>query len=93
MVNIIENKALIEAEVIGIDHVSKPKGYIRLTARLLKSSDMEGYPNLAQADEGSIIHINVRPDQFKDYKLKSGSRFSATVKKSLAQQYYMEEKE
>ena len=92
MVNIIENKARIEATITSIDKNGGPQGYCQLLAKLEKSKVVGSYPNLAKADEGTIITINLRPDQLSEDNLETGKHFKATVRKVFGQQYFMEDK-
>lgn len=91
MVNIVENKAKIEATVTDVDLDAGPKGYCQIKARLQKSEEVESYPNLAKADEGTIITLNLRPAQLTGNNLEKGKHLSAIVRKVFGQQYFMEE--
>lgn len=91
MVNIIENKAKIQASIINVDLYAGPKGYCQLKAKLKKSMEVADYPNLAKADEGTIITLNLRPTQLTANNLQKGKQFSAIVRKVFGQQYFMEE--
>jgi hypothetical protein len=53
--------------------------------------EVENFPNLAKADEGTIITVNLRPEQLTENNLEKGSHLSATVRKAFGQQYFMEE--
>ena len=90
MVSIIENKAKIEGNVEAVNENAGPQGYCQIQVALQKSDDVEGYPNLAKADEGSVITINLRPEQLSDCNIEPGSDFKAQVRKVFGQQYYME---
>jgi len=89
MVSIIENKATIEGTIKAIHENAGPQGYSQVEVALQKSTDVEGYPNLAKADEGSVITINVRPEQLKEEGIEEGSTLCTTVRKVFGQQYYM----
>jgi hypothetical protein len=91
MVNIIENKAKIEAAITDVDVDAGPQGYCQVKAKLQKSEEVEDFPNLAKADEGTIITVNLRPTQLTANNLEKGKQFSATVRKVFGQQYFMEE--
>lgn len=93
MVSIIENKARIVGKVKAIDQDAGPQGYCQIEVQVQKSEDVEGYPNLAKADEGSVITINLRPEQLFNGNIEPGSDFSATVRKVFGQQYYMDSSE
>lgn len=90
MVSVIENKAKIEGQVKAIHPDGGPDGYCQIEVALQKSDDIEGYPNLAKADEGSVITINLRPEQLADCNIEPGSAFEANVRKVFGQQYYMD---
>ncbi len=90
MVNIIENKAKIEGKVNAINKEAGPQGYCQIKVELQKSDDIKDYPNLAKADECSLITINVRPEQISDDNIKIGNHLCATVHKVFGQQYYMD---
>jgi hypothetical protein len=91
MVNIIENKSKIEAVVTDVDPESGPQGYCQIQAKLQQSSEIENFPNLAKADESTIITINLLPAQLTEGNLEKGKHFSATVRKAFGQQYFMED--
>lgn len=91
MVNIIENKAKIEATVLSIDPNGGPAGYCQIDAQLNDSSEVEGFRDLAKADVGSVITINIRPAQLEEYKLEKGSHLCGTVRKVPGQRYFLEE--
>lgn len=92
MVSIIENYANIEGDIVEVtDHPRRP-GYLLMKLALKKSKPVEGFPNLAQADEGSTITICIK----KDAKEAAVTRqrdlkrtFNATVKKAAGQEYFI----
>ncbi|MFT3936242.1 MAG: hypothetical protein QM726_21615 [Chitinophagaceae bacterium] len=87
MVSIIENYAAIEGKVVGLDeHPTRP-GYLLMKLALKKSNAVEGYPNLAQADEGSTISINIKKEEAA--KVEGKKSFSAVVKKAAGQEYFV----
>ena len=90
MVSIIENKAKIEGTVKAINENAGPQGYCQVEVELHKSNEVEGYPNLAKADEGSVITINVRPEQISECNIQVSCDLSAKVRKVFGQQYYMD---
>ena len=87
MVSIIENYADIEGKIVEVsDHPTKP-GYIQMILALKKSTAVEGFPNLAQADEGTTIAINVKKEEAA--KFHGQKSFSAVVKKAAGQEYFI----
>lgn len=87
MVSIIENYADIEGKIVDLsDHPTRP-GYLQMKVALKKSKDVEGFPNLAQADEGTTIAINVKKEDAA--KLHGQKSFSAVVKKAAGQEYFI----
>jgi hypothetical protein len=89
MVNIIENKAKINGKVNAIND-NGPSGYSQIEVELQNSDEVGGYPNLAKADEGSVITINVKPQQISDANIVVGNNLSATVRKVFGQKYFMD---
>jgi hypothetical protein len=90
MVSIIENRASIEGVVLSISENPALKGYLLFELELKRSNEVESFPNLAKADEGNIIRINVRPDQLADKKIKPGDTFSCNVRKAFGQVYFVQ---
>jgi len=90
MVNIIENKAEIQGKINAIHKNTGPPGYCQIEVELQKSNDVEDYPNLAKADESTLIIINVRPEQLSDDNIQIGNSLCAIVHKVFGQQYYMD---
>jgi hypothetical protein len=90
MVTIIENKAKIEGKVKEIAENVSLQGFYEVQVQLQKSEDVKGYPNLAKADEGSLITINIRSEEISEQKIKPGSKFSAKVKKVFGQKYFID---
>ena len=90
MVNIIENKAKIKGKINAIDDTDNPKGYCQLVVKLQKSEDVEGYPNLAKADEGAVVTINIHSEEVSNHHIKIGTSFEATVKKVFGQKYFID---
>lgn len=90
MVNIIENKAKIKGTITAIDKNSSIQDYCELKVRLDQSDDVEGYPNLAKADEGSVIQINLHSEEIAMRKLQEGESIHAIVKKVFGQKYFVD---
>jgi hypothetical protein len=91
MVSIIENYANIKGKIVELtEHPTRP-GYLQMKVALEKSKMVEGFPNLAQADEGTTIAINVKKEAADTEKLKAQKSFSAVVKKAAGQEYFIKE--
>jgi len=89
MVSIIENYADIAGKIVELtDHPTRP-GYLQMKVALKKSKAIEGFPNLAQADEGTTIAINVKKEEADPQKLKAKKAFTAVVKKVAGQEYFI----
>jgi hypothetical protein len=87
MVAVIENRAHIEGVVTNVvDHPGR-EGYLRVGLVLKKALDTDDYPNLARADEGNTIGINVRKEAAA--KIVEGMAFSGTVRKAGGQEYFL----
>ena len=87
MVSIVENYAAIKGKIVDLsDHPTRP-GYLQMKVALKKSKDVEGFPNLAQADEGTTIAINVKKEEANNLEVKK--TFSAVVKKAAGQEYFI----
>jgi hypothetical protein len=70
------------------DHPTRP-GYLQVKVALKKSKPVEGFPNLAQADEGTTIAINVKKEEADTDKFIAKKSFSAVVKKAAGQEYFI----
>jgi len=89
MVSIIENYADIEGKIVEVtDHPTRP-GYLQMKVALKKSKTVEGFPNLAQADEGTTIAINIRKDAAGTKAFHTANIFSGVVKKAAGQEYFI----
>jgi hypothetical protein len=88
MVNIVENWAEIDGTIKSAVNSSNLKGYIQLQVILNKSLDINPYPNLAKADEGSLITIYVSTANAERAQLVPGAVFNATVRKGSGQIYF-----
>ncbi|MEJ7913840.1 MAG: hypothetical protein WKF70_11845 [Chitinophagaceae bacterium] len=90
MVSIVPNRSSIEGVVCSIQPNLDLKGYIVLELALSCSVNVEDYFNLAKADEGSIIRINVKADHL-DSQLKPGDTFSGDIRKAPGHVYFLQE--
>ncbi len=89
MAQIIENWAGVSGKVSVIRDHPTMAGYKQISLRLEKSCALEGFPNLAQADEGSDIWINVRAEALEDSGAREGEPFAAEVRKAFGQVYFL----
>jgi hypothetical protein len=89
MVNIIENWSGIEGTVISMDENDELPNYYVVEVQLQTSSDVVPFPNLARADVGKHIHINIKKNELEKYNIKLGANIICTVRKSLKQAYFM----
>ncbi len=89
MVTIIENYAKVQGIVKSIKENTKIAGFHQIEFELQESKDVRSFPNLAKADEGKTIKINLTNEQLKDHKPKRNHKFSTTVRKAKGLVYYM----
>jgi hypothetical protein len=89
MVSIIENYAAIEGTIIEVNKHPLRPGYIQVKVALKSSKPLEGFPNLAQADEGTTISVNVKKEDEVAKKMYSQKVFNGVVKKAGGQEYFM----
>ena len=89
MVTIIENYARVQGVVKSVKANDKVAGYHQIEFQLQESEDVQSYPNLAKADEGKVIKINLTNEQLKDHKPKRNQVFSTTVRKAKGLVYFM----
>jgi hypothetical protein len=90
VVNIIENRAKVEGTVKSVSENKGPDGYMQVEVDLKRSSDVEGYPNLAKADVGSKITVNVKKDDIAPHSFRPGKQFSSEVRKAFGQVYFLQ---
>ncbi len=89
MVSIIENYADIAGKIVALTEHPTRAGYLQMKVALKKSKPVDGFPNLAQADEGTTIAINVKKEEADTEKLQAKRSFSAVVKKVAGQEYFI----
>jgi len=89
MVSIIENWASIEGVIISLYENPDLQGFYIIELDLQRSEDEGGFPNLAKADEGKIIRINIRQEQLETMNIKPGDPLRATVRKAFGQVYFI----
>ncbi len=89
MVGIIENQSVIEGSVAKITQVPDEQGYYHLQVKLEHSAAVGSLPNLAQADEGTLILIKVSPQQWVSLSAARKGLVSCKVRKAFGQVYFM----
>lgn len=90
MVNIIENKSQIDGKIKSVHRDAGPPGFSQIEVLLNEAKDIADFPNLAKADKGSIITINVRNDQLKTLNIAPGNDLSTVVRKAFGQKYFID---
>jgi len=89
MAPIIENWATVSGTVKSIGDHPEMEGFKQITLSLKESKEVEGFPNLAEADEGEDIVINVRASELDKANAEEGKHFQATVRKAFGQVYFL----
>ena len=89
MAPIVENWAEISGTVKSITDHPKMEGYKQITLSLKSSKDVNDFPNLANADEGTDIVINVRAEEIDKVGIVEGEKFKGTVRKAFGQVYFL----
>ncbi len=89
MVSIIENWARIEGVVVGIANNLRLPGYVLLEVELKNSFEVESFPNLAKADEGQLIQVNVKKIGLEAHGISLNATISCTVRKFFGRLYFM----
>ena len=89
MAPIVENWAEVSGTVTSINDNPKMEGYKQITLSLKSSKDVGEYPNLAKADEGTDILINVRTEAMNEAGAVEGKHFTGTVRKAFGQVYFL----
>lgn len=70
MVNIIENYAYAEGVVRSITQNDKLPGYHQIELELRTSKNIGSFPNLAKADEGKTILVNIKNEDLEKKKYR-----------------------
>jgi len=89
MVNIIENYAYAEGIVRSIKQHDKLPGYHQIELELKTSKNIGTYPNLAKADEGKTILVNIKNENLGKQKIQIDQPFSCDIRKSSPHVYFM----
>ena len=91
MVTIIENWAEIEGTVKSILGNPALSEYTIVNLELAASAEVESFPNLARADEGSTIRINVRTADLEHHGILPGQKLRCVVRKAAGQMYFIKQ--
>jgi hypothetical protein len=89
MAPIVENWAKVSGTVKSITDNPKMEGYKQITLSLKSSKEVGDFPNLAKADEGTDIVINVRAEEMDKADAVEGEHFAGTVRKAFGQIYFL----
>ena len=89
MAPIIENWAEVSGKVKSITDHPGMEGFKQITLSLKSSKDVGEFPNLARADEGTDILINVRSGDIDKAGAVEGEHFTGTVRKAFGQVYFL----
>lgn len=90
MVTIIENKACIKGVIKHVSESADPRDFHQISVALQNSFEMDGYPNLAKADEGREIKIKVQKSFLDEKNLKPGDEVELPVRKAFGQIYFVQ---
>ena len=89
MAPIIENWAIVSGTVKAISDHPEMEGFQQITLHLKQSKAVDDFPNLAEADEGNDIVINVRAADLEELNVEEGKSFKGTVRKAFGQVYFL----
>jgi hypothetical protein len=89
MVNIVENWAQIHGVVESIVENPKLSKYSLVNLDLKGSAPVGSFPNLARADEGKTIKMNVMTSELGTHGIRRGATISCIVRKAYGQVYFM----
>ena len=89
MVNIIENYAHAEGIVRSIKQHDKLPGYHQIELELRTSKNIGSFPNLAKADEGKTVLVNIKDEDLKQHNIEIGQPFSREIRKFSPNVYFM----
>ena len=89
MAPIVENWAKVSGTVKSLTDHPTMEGYKQITLALKESKEVGEFPNLAKADEGTDILINVRAEDMDKADAAEGEHFTGTVRKAFGQVYFL----
>lgn len=85
---IIENYAKVRGVVKSVKVNPKLTGYHQIQLDLIDSKDIESFPNLAKADEGKVIKINIPSVEMVKKPLEKDQKITMIVRKDRGQVYF-----
>jgi len=74
MVQMVENRAVLEGTVTGVDTHSAFKGHGTVTMRVDRSRDIHGFPNFLQDRVGEEVQVAVPREVFDTLKRQRGEK-------------------
>jgi hypothetical protein len=83
---IIENYAKVRGVVKSVKVNPKLSGYHQIHLDLI---DIESFPNLAKADEGKVIKVNIPSTDIEKKPLKKDQKLALVVRKERGQVYFI----
>jgi hypothetical protein len=91
MAPIMENWAIVKGTVTSITDHPSMAGYAQIGLDLKDTKDFEDFPNMARADIGQTVQINIKREQLGKSGAKEGSEFEGRVRKAFGNVYFLEE--
>ena len=86
---IIENYAKVRGVVKSVKVNPKLSGYHQIQLDLIDTKDIESFPNLAKADEGKVIKVNIPSTDIEKKPLKKDQKLALVVRKERGQVYFI----
>ena len=86
---IIENYAKVRGVVKSVKVNPKLSGYHHIHLDLIDTKDIESFPNLAKADEGKVIKVNIPSTDIEKKPLKKDQKLALVVRKERGQVYFI----
>lgn len=86
---IIENYAKVRGVVKSVRVNPKLSGYHQIQLDLIDTKDIESFPNLAKADEGKVIKVNIPSTDIEKKPLKKDQKLALVVRKERGQVYFI----
>ena len=89
MVIIIENWAKLKGKVLSFSPNAGLNGFYIMRLRLDQAEQIEGFPNLAEADVKKEININIKIENFKKTRITVGKDYSFIARKASGSMYFV----
>jgi hypothetical protein len=89
MVNIIENWSIIKVTFLKKKANLKLANFMQYSFKLTHADELEGFPNLAKADEGKKILVNIPLQMVDKVEQKIAKNDSIIVRKAFGQEYFI----